>query len=180
MNYRVRRATLADAPAIEAVCRAGSQFSELSQNLAPKEILDAVNDYWYNPDQLAQDIPHSGKWQGYYVAVDDDGEVVGATCGCVNDDGTGQLLCLFINPTLLRHGIGSALVNTLSDEQIELGAIRQLVYVAKGNLIALPFYKSVGFQIVEEKPRVGYGVPEDAGLFEWAMTRPLTIKSTDF
>nr|NNM91696.1 GNAT family N-acetyltransferase [Bacilli bacterium] len=63
----------------------------------------------------------------------------------------GELYVLYVEPTRKYQGIGTLLLDAVTQELKELGADVQWVSVAKGNQMGIPFYESLGFRFYEEK-----------------------------
>jgi GNAT superfamily N-acetyltransferase len=97
--------------------------------------------------------PAPPRWLGYVVAGVT-GRVVGACGGGLATNAVGELLVLYLDPSLRGRGIGSALLAVVTEQQIALGAGRQRVSVIEGNEMGLPFYRSQGFVQVDRAPFV--------------------------
>jgi ribosomal protein S18 acetylase RimI-like enzyme len=65
----------------------------------------------------------------------------------------GQVLVLYLDPPLRGCGLGTALLDHVTDQQRAAGATEQWVSVTAGNLLAIPFYRARGFV---ERGRVPY------------------------
>jgi GNAT superfamily N-acetyltransferase len=76
------------------------------------------------------------------VAVDSDGTLVGFATYLVTHDGA-ELEDLFVDPSHMRCGIGTALVLAISDE---LRSMNFAIMEVTANSHAMAFYASVGFQ----------------------------------
>ena len=116
---------------------------------------------YYNPERVRREITTAGDsldWQGYVVAVSDLDGVLGAAGGGVTDGAVGNVYVLYLKPTLRGHGIGTALLDFLTQQQRSAGAAEQGVSVTEGNDLGIPFYLARGFVIRE---RVPYIVADD-------------------
>ncbi|CAM3951354.1 GNAT family N-acetyltransferase [Mesobacillus zeae] len=58
---------------------------------------------------------------------------------------------LYLDPKRRGEGIGTLLLNALTDIQKSKGAARQWVSVSKGNHKGIPFYEARSFQFEEEQ-----------------------------
>ena len=96
-------------------------------------------------------VTHSSKeWGGYFVALEND-EVLGAGGGGMITDSSGELFVLYLNPNRRNERIGTLLLNAITNQQKEFGAIEQWVSVQKGNQKGIPFYEAKGFQFQYEQ-----------------------------
>jgi GNAT superfamily N-acetyltransferase len=137
MDVDVRPAEPGDEDAICAVCAAG--FSASAEGLlSPHRIRTRIARY-YDPEC-----------------------VVGACGGGLSSEAVGQVLVPHLDLTMRGRGIGSALLQEVTEQQIALGATRQRVSVIEGNEMGLPFYRARGFVQVDRVPFVR----GDSGQFE--------------
>ena len=166
-SYVVRLARPDEAGQVCEVCTEG--FTASSQGLlSPATIRRQVETY-YTPERVRQDIVTAAEreaWQGYVVAVTDDGEVLGAAGGGVVSEGTGQIYALYLGMALRGRGIGSALVDFLTEQQKRLGAVEQGVSVTEGNDLGLPFYLAKGFVM---KDRVPFVSDDEGNVEAWSL-----------
>src|SRR3954452_12181271 len=79
------------------------------------------------------------------------GAIVGAAGGGVDEDGVGHLYVIYLDPDRRGEGIGSRLLDYVSEQQRALGAERQQVAVLADNHRGLPFYKAHGFSEVARR-----------------------------
>ena len=61
-----------------------------------------------------------------------------------------RLYVLYLNPTRRNEGIGTKILEAITEKQRELGAKEQYVTVQKGNMKGIPFYEARAFEFVEE------------------------------
>jgi GNAT superfamily N-acetyltransferase len=166
-TFEVRLARFSEARQVCEVCTEG--FTASSQGiLAPETIRRQVAAY-YDPVRVRAEIETAGTsaaWQGYVVAVRPDGEVLGAAGGGIQDGTVGQVLVLYLRMDLRGHGIGTALLDFVTEQQRRAGAVEQWVSVTEGNDLGIPFYVARGFV---ERDRV----PFVDGVWSLRMTRPL-------
>ncbi len=95
--------------------------------------------------------PGSGPgWLGWLVAVEPGGGVLGAAAGGVAEAGAGEVYCLCVNADRRREGIGSALLEAVSEQQRGAGARRQLISLHSPEDPLLPFLSRHGFRPREE------------------------------
>ena len=128
------------------VCTEG--FTATSEGiLTPGTIGRQVATY-YDPARVRAEIENADAtpaWQGYVVAVDRDGEVLGAAGGGVRDGTAGQVYVLYLRMHLRGRGIGTALLDFVTEQQRRAGAVEQWVSVTEGNDLGIPFYLARGF-----------------------------------
>lgn len=147
----VRMATRNDVDSICAICEAGYRF--VSSPLLPPEVVDQMASAFYVPDRVAGEVDPSAftrHWQGYAVA-EEAGVVVGAAGGGMVGDAVGQLYVIYLDLERRGRGIGSVLLDFVTAQHKELGAMTQRVAVLAGNVHGVPFYKARGFVEVERR-----------------------------
>lgn len=54
---------------------------------------------------------------------------------------------LYLDPAVRARGIGTALLQFVTDQQRGLGATEQWVSVTEGNELGIPFYRARGFVV---------------------------------
>lgn len=156
LAFEVRAARDGDEVAISRVCRDG--FALSSSGLLPPDVIEHQADHYYDVGRVRSELaprPHDPSWQG----TSPRGRVLGAAGGGVIDSNVGQLLVLYLDPSLRGLGIGTALLDHVTGQQRAAGATEQWVSVTEGNLLAIPFYRARGFV---ERGRVPY-VTADGG-----------------
>ncbi|WP_390314575.1 GNAT family N-acetyltransferase [Streptomyces gamaensis] len=85
-------------------------------------------------------------WLGWLVAATGRGEVVGAAAGGIVMAGCGELFSVCTAPAHRRRGVGSALLERLTDRHRAHRAREQWVSVRSGADPALPFLTRHGFR----------------------------------
>jgi GNAT superfamily N-acetyltransferase len=170
MSITVRPATGDDVDAICRICAAG--FRLTAGPLLPEHVVDEKVAEFYTRERVAREVgPEqlSRHWQGYLVA-ERDGEVVGAAGGGIVADDVGQLYVLYLDLAHLRAGIGTSLLDAVTEQQRALGATRQHVAVLADNPLGVPFYLARGFRQVDRR-RYPDGCPE--AVPELVLSRPI-------
>jgi GNAT superfamily N-acetyltransferase len=164
-DYEVRLARPDDVDQICQVCAEG--FAVSSAGLLSPETIGRQVVAYYSPARVRGEIQGSGPtWQGYVVAVDPDDGVLGAAGGGVRDGTVGQVYVLYLRMALRGLGLGTALLDFVTDQQRRAGAREQWVSVTEGNDLGIPFYRARGFV---ERDRV----PFVDGAWSLRMWRPL-------
>src|SRR5207342_2826827 len=144
----IRRAEPEDATGIARVCAEGwrDTYRDIYE---PERIEEAIADH-YAVDRIAAEATASHGWDGWIVAVDE-GTVVGAGGGGMIEPGVGEVFVLYLDPTRRREGIGSLLLDAISEQQRAHGAHEQWVSVDPDNAKGLPFYLPRGFQVRDHR-----------------------------
>lgn len=148
---KVRFATVEDAGAISEICSEAWRITYA--NLYSKDYIDRVIADFYNIDRIRKECEESSEdWHGYIVAVDQDKHVLGCIGGACTGH-TGFVYVLYVKPDRKGEGIGSALLDFLTDYQKEhYGITHQEVNVTTGNRMGIPFYEKRGFELLEVLP----------------------------
>ena len=110
----IRRAEPDDAEGIARVCAEGWRDT-YSGIYTPEQIESIIAEY-YSPDRIAAEIAAPQGWHGWIVAVDD-GLVLGAGGGGMIEAGAGEVFVLYLDPTRRREGIGSLLLDAITEQQ---------------------------------------------------------------
>lgn len=155
-KYEVRLARAGEESAICDVCRAG--FAVSSHGLLSPTTIERQAHLYYNPARVREEITTAGDmpgWQGYVVAVSEFGEVLGAAGGGVTDQAVGIVYVLYLKPSLRGRGIGTALLEFVTEQQKSEGATEQWVSVTEGNDLGIPFYLARGFILRDRVPFIG-------------------------
>lgn len=135
---------------ISSVCT-NACWATYSETHQSGYIEESIKEY-YNHERILREVGESNRnWGGYFVAVEN-GEVVGAAGGGMIDNKVGELFVLYLDPTRRNEGIGTKLLDAITQQQKEeFGAEKQWVSVQKGNRKGIPFYEAKGFKFQHEK-----------------------------
>lgn len=148
----IRRAQVSDVHAISEVCAEG--WRDTYREILPlREIEDTIARN-YDPDRIATDIEPRNRWRGWFVGLMD-GQIVGAGSAGISTPRTCELFMLYVKPDRRYLGVGTRLLEAITRDLLEHGAVRQLVSVHPENKKGLPFYRSRGF--VDHGKREGVG-----------------------
>jgi GNAT superfamily N-acetyltransferase len=151
-----------DEGAICAICRAG--FEASTEGLLSPAAIARQAQLFYNPERVRREIATAGdapEWQGYVVAAVQRGALLGAAGGGVTDGSVGNVYVLYLDPALRGLGIGTALLDFVTEQQKSAGATEQWVSVTEGNEMGIPFYLARDFEVRE---RVPYIVADDGSV----------------
>jgi ribosomal protein S18 acetylase RimI-like enzyme len=151
MRLRVRKAEEADVEAICRICAEG--WRDTYHGMRRSEEIERIIAQFYMPERVRSELQAAGMdWGGWFVAQLDDGEVIAAAAGGLTDPGVGEVFVLYVDRSRRRKGAGRALLDAITEQQLVLGAREQWVSVEKGNVKAIPFYETQGFELVGERP----------------------------
>lgn len=149
---RVVRAGPEDAEAIARVC--SDAWRETYRGLHSDEHIGAVIHEFYNLERVRREVsgPPTREWGGYLIAKEGE-RVVGAIGGGMIAPETGEVFVLYLDPKRRGEGIGTRLLNALTEQQRGFGATEQWVSAEKENVKGVPFYLARGFSVREEETR---------------------------
>lgn len=164
----IRRAEPGDEEGIARVCSEG--WRDTYSRIYSPERIEAVIAEYYAPGRIAAEIAAPEGWDGWIVAVDGD-VVVGAGGGGMIAPGIGEVFVLYLDPERRREGIGTLLLDAVTEQQLAQGAREQWVSVEPDNAKGLPFYAARGFRVRGERPARA-SAPEE-GLVSLRLMRPL-------
>ncbi|MEN2467285.1 GNAT family N-acetyltransferase [Ornithinibacillus sp. JPR2-1] len=151
---QIKKANTTHVSGIVKVCTEANWATY--HNIYSKEYIESIIATYYHNERILEEVSSSSKdWGGYFVALDQD-EVVGVTGGGMISDLDAEVYVLYLDPHRRNEGIGSLLLNAVTEQQKEFGARVQWVSVQKGNMKAIPFYEARGFKVVTEEESDGY------------------------
>lgn len=129
-------------------------------------LANRVLDEAYSPElflRIAELYP-----EGFVVAEDGEGTIVGFVMGVVSVPNVARVLVLVVDPDHQRRGIGGALLGAFATRFEQAGVDRLRLEVRKSNDGAIRFYRRHGFE-VEGVLQGHYRDGEDA----FVMVRPV-------
>ncbi len=173
LRYNVRLARAGDEDAICDVCREG--FTVSSNGLLTTASVEQRAQQYYNPARVRHEIATAGAdpgWQGYVVAVSEAGGLLGAAGGGITDDTVGNVYALYLNLAFRGRGIGTALLDFVTQQQRSQGATEQWASVTAGNDLGIPFYLARGFVV---RDRVPFDVADDGTVEAHSLRMSRTI-----
>jgi len=164
----IRKAEPRDVTGIVRVCSDG--WRDTYRGLKTPEQIEAVIAEFYTPERIRRELEPSEGWDGWIVAVDDDG-VVGAGGGGMTGNGIGELFVLYLDPARRGEGIGTLILGSITEQQRAKGAREQWVSVEPDNAKGLPFYAARGSQVRGERPE--FGSVRGEGASSLRLARPI-------
>ena len=168
-SVTIRPAEPDDAAGIARVCSEGwrDTYADL---YAPEQIESVISEY-YAPERIAAEIAAPQGWHGWIVALDDEA-LVGAGGGGMIEPGVGEVFVLYLDPARRGEGIGTLLLEAITEQQRADGAREQWVSVEPENMKGLPFYEARGFRLRGERP--AWGSPPEEGRVSLRLRRRLS------
>ena len=150
----IRKAIHGDEQGIADVCIAG-QWNTY-KHLYSTEYIEQIIHKFYTTSRIQQEIIETNReWNGYFVA-ELYNRIIGAVGGGVDEEGVAEVYVLYLDPTKRLQGVGTMLLNYLTDVQRKKYRAReQWVSVTKGNKLGIPFYEARGFIYQSEKQEPG-------------------------
>jgi ribosomal protein S18 acetylase RimI-like enzyme len=148
----IRRAETDDAEGIARVCAAG--WRDTYRGLKESDRIEAVIAKYYAPERIRREIAAPRGWDGWIVAVEDEA-VIGAGGGGMTEPGIAEIFVLYLDPTRRGEGIGTLILDAITEQQRARGAREQWVSVEPENRKGLPFYYARGFEVRGQRPEWG-------------------------
>jgi len=169
----IQRAEYKHAEGISKVCSMG--YRATYKDTHSREYIERTIKEFYNLERVRSEITvESDGWDGWFVALEDN-EVVGAIGGGMIAKDVSEIFVLYLHPDRRGEGIGTLLLNALTEVQKKKGATEQWVSVAKGNQKGIPFYEARGFLFIEEKRSFGNRFDEEyVSLRYFRKIKPIT------
>jgi ribosomal protein S18 acetylase RimI-like enzyme len=164
----IRRAEARDAEGIARVCAAG--WRDTYPGIKEPERIEAVIAEYYTPERIRGEIAPAEGWDGWIVAVEED-TVIGAGGGGLTEPGVGEIFVLYLDPARRGEGIGTLLLDAITEQQRARGAREQWVSVEPDNAKGLPFYYARGFELRGERPE--WGTAPEEGRISLRLVRRL-------
>ncbi|WP_229073071.1 GNAT family N-acetyltransferase [Actinoplanes sp. DH11] len=165
----VRAAREDDVPSIVGICTRA--YAATYPQILPAGYLDRMIAEFYTSEQVAKRIaPAPPDWLGYQVA-EQDGRVLGTAAGGLTAPGVGELFVIYLEPSERGQGLGSLLLDRITEQIRELGATEMWVAAVVGNELALPFYEARGFTRAGKRRAAGSREEENA--WSWLLHRPI-------
>ncbi|MEU4562405.1 GNAT family N-acetyltransferase [Actinoplanes sp. NPDC023936] len=144
MTAVVRSAAAADARSIARICTAS--YRDAYRDVLPPGYIERSVTAFYNEPRVAADIaPVPPEWFGYQVA-EEDGRVLGAAGGGMTGPRTGELSLIYLEAAARGRGLGSLLLERVTEQIRAAGGTEMWVSVFLGDSKGIGFYRARGFQ----------------------------------
>jgi len=164
----LREATCADVPGIARVHAAS--WRTTYPGIFPAELLERLTPEAREP-MWRRILCDPGSRTFVYVALGDDGEIVGFASGGPEATGdplyTGELYAIYLLAEHQGRGLGRALLALVRGRLRALGHGSMLIWVAEANAPARRFYEAMGGVLVRERTVDFFGVPVDEVAYGW-------------
>ncbi|HET7324693.1 MAG TPA: GNAT family N-acetyltransferase [Halococcus sp.] len=147
MEGPIRDATIEDISEIQRVARRG--WRATYGEFIPEAVIDAILDDWYAPDQLEATI--TTETAIYLVSGTD--EIAGYASAAPTENGEAQLYAIYVDPDHWNDGIGTELLDSITERLTTDGIERLRVEVLADNTVGTSFYESRGFERTAERDR---------------------------
>lgn len=145
----VKKAEIEHINGIIKVCSEGYRDTYLETH--SDEYIERIINEFYNYERIHNEITHtSSGWDGWYVATEKNIVVAAIGGGLISKDQS-EIFVLYLDPNRRGEGIGTKLLQALTEIQRSKGAIKQWVSVGKGNAKGIPFYEARQFKFVQEQ-----------------------------
>jgi ribosomal protein S18 acetylase RimI-like enzyme len=165
----VRAAHQHDVAAIVDICTRA--YAATYRDLLPASYLDRMLAEFYQPAQVSGRIaPAPPGWLGFQVVAEAD-RVLGVAAGGITGPGTGELHVIYLDPDERGRGLGTLLLDRITEQIRERGATEMWVAVVAGNDLAVPFYEARGFTI--QGKRRAYGSTDAEDVRALLLRRPI-------
>lgn len=144
---RIRRATPDDAAGIRRV--ADEAWHEAYAELLHEETIETAIEEWYDLDRLSDGLADSA---GDTFVAENEETIIGFATGAPggDDEGEAVLPAIYVHPDHWRDGIGSALLDRVTDALVAEGFDRLSLSVLAENDVGRSFYERHGFEPRDE------------------------------
>lgn len=150
-DWHIREAAPEDAAEIQRVAEVG--WRATYGDILAADTIDMAMAEWYDGAGLREQI--TDEMIGYFVA-ELDGSVVGY-CSGGNDDGTGYLGAIYVDPNRQRAGIGTALLDRFERWASDRGSSELRIEVIADNESGRRFYEERGYRVQQHDERELFG-----------------------
>ena len=163
----VRPARQDDVAAICDICT--RSFHATYTGLLPTGYLERMLAEFYTPERVRTGITPTPPDRLGHQVVEEDGRVLGTAVGGLTGPGTGELHVLYLDPAERGRGLGTLLLDRVTEQVRAHGATEMWAAVVEGNDLGLPFYRARGF--VQEGRRRAYGSTEQEDVWSLLLRR---------
>lgn len=147
MDESIRDATVEDISGVQRVAERG--WTATYGDFLTEAAIEAILDDWYSTAQLEASMTAENTI--YLVAGDDD--IAGYASAAPTENGEAQLYAIYIDPDQWDEGIGTELLDTITERFTADDIERLRVEVLADNTVGVSFYESRGFERTAERDR---------------------------
>ncbi len=173
MNIQIRPARVEDAPGIARVHV--DSWRTTYRGLVPEAVLANLS-YQTREDMWRNGLSDSERKNYDYVAVDDQGHIVGFVTGGPLRDGDpsyeSELHAIYLLQEAQGQGIGRRLMLTFVERLLQSGVTSMLLWVFADNT-ARQFYEAMGGQAIQSQPLEVGGVELQEVAYSWKDIRTI-------
>lgn len=157
LNVSIRPAEPGDVRGIQRV--AEDAWNTVYAGVLEQDTIDAALHEWYAHGLVQQQIVDEDV---VFFVADDGTSVVGYVSGGLNEQGSGEVGAIYVDPEYWRSGIGSLLLDHFEDHGSEAGWETMQIRVIAENDVARSFYEKHGYEVesTEEAPLFGEPIEE--------------------
>jgi ribosomal protein S18 acetylase RimI-like enzyme len=138
-----RLATTQDVEEIVRICSQG--WRDTYRDPATAQYIEQTIAEFYTSERIASEIGERDERWGGYVVAELAGRLLVAGGGGMIEPNAGELFVLYADPRQRRRGGGTAVLEFITRQQRERGAVEQWVSVEPDNELGLAFYRARGF-----------------------------------
>lgn len=169
VDVTVRPADPRDVPGVQRVARRG--WHAAYEDVLSAATIEAKLEEWYGQASIREYVEREDV--GYFVATAD-GQVLGYASGGPSEEGddVGFLGAIYVDPDRWGEGIGSRLLDRVESFLADRGYERLRFRVLAENDVGTSFYRSRGYEVVEETETELGGEVADELVFEGPIREP--------
>lgn len=146
----IRSATVDDIEGIRRVAR--TSWRRDYPPILSRETAESGIDEWYAPEVLESELARP---RSVVAVAEGEDDIQGFVHG-VSGDEIGHVLRVYADPAHRRQGIGWRLLEFVVDDMADFGFDRVAALVLADNEPGISFYRSLGFETVDEaETRIG-------------------------
>ncbi|WP_328466085.1 GNAT family N-acetyltransferase [Actinoplanes sp. NBC_00393] len=157
---------------VEAICDICARaYHATYTGLVSSDYLNRMLEEFYQPERVAKAVAATPPdWLGYQVVTDSQ-RVRGFAAGGIVGPGVGELFTLYLDPGERGRGLGTLLLDRVTDQLRALGATEMWAAALAGNEQGMPSYRARGF--LKEGERRAYGATDAEDYRSWLLRRPI-------
>lgn len=152
-EYTIRQARPADSSELQTI--AADVWNETYADHYHQATIDAALEEWYSEAAVVELIERD---DAVYLVAEEDSGLLGYVSGGPTDEaGLAYLGALYVTTDRWGEGIGTALLERFEESCLDAGYEELTFNVASGNDQAAAFYRSHGYEVVDEQATELFG-----------------------
>ncbi|HEX7018299.1 MAG TPA: GNAT family N-acetyltransferase [Patescibacteria group bacterium] len=162
-QLKIQKASAENVKDIQVVLSTTWQatYSNLSS-----ETIQQVKEKWHDTEFLTKQIENPKFY--FPIALFED-KVVGIATSAENETGIVEVFRLYILPEYQGHGIGTELLEKVSEHYPHAELLR--IYVEENNQSAIAFYEHKGFKKLRKEEETSFGEV----MVDWVMEKQIAV-----